>query len=646
MKPFYVTTPIYYVNDRPHIGHAYTTVLADVLTRFHRSLGADTFFLTGTDEHGQKVQDAAKSRGMTPQEHCDDMHRHFRELWPTLLVEPSRFIRTTEDGHKRVVQTALQTLFDSGDIYEKEYEGWYSPSVERYWTEKDLVDGKCPESGAECVFLRERNYFFRMSQYQEPLIAHIQANPAFIQPSNRRNEVLGFLQNELRDLCISRPKSRLSWGIELPFDSDFVTYVWFDALLNYATGIGVFEDSSTFQKWWAESTHLLGKDILTTHCVYWPTFLMALGLPLPKRLVAHGWWLMGGSKMSKSVGNVINPFLLGERFGVESLRYFLIRDMTLSQDASFQMENYVARHNGDLANDLGNLLSRTTKLLQKDCFGGVVPEPQEHSKLDAALVSEIEALPGIVRKHVEAFELNVAVEKVLGVVRSMNRYIAETAPFKVMKTDPSAAGGVLYNLLEGLRFVGALLTPVLPESGPRIVGDVGWTGPIPKVDELHFGDLKAGSNILAGGPLFARVDKKQLAAWAAEDEKARVDRNEPAEDNPSAEEGKGMIEYADFAKMEMVVGKVIEAAKVEKASKLLCVQVDIGSETRQVVAGIAKYYTPEDLVGRSIVLLKNLKPRSLFGLESQGMILAAEDGEGKLVVVSPSADVEPGAEVA
>lgn len=648
MSRYYVTTPIYYVNDRPHIGHAYTTILADVLRRFNQLMGHETYFLTGVDEHGQKVQDAAASRDMTPQAHCDDMHLHFKNLWPTLGVEPNDFIRTTESRHKRVVAQALQELFDKGDIYEREYEGWYSPSVERYWTEKDLVDGRCPESGAEVVFLKEKNYFFRMSKYKGALLAHMDANPDWIRPKNRRNEVLGFLENDLRDLCISRPKARLSWGIELPFDADYVTYVWFDALLNYVTGVGLYSDDDAFQKWWPESMHILGKDILTTHCVYWPTFLLALGLPLPKGFLAHGWWLMGDRKMSKSLGNVVDPFELVERYGHETLRYFLMRDMSFSQDATFTLDVFIARNNGDLANDLGNLLSRATKLLRKAEFGMVVPKPGPVLPEDEGVIAGFKTLPGRIAARIDTLEINRALEDILQEVRGLNKYIADTRPFQVVKEDVPRAGAIMYNILEGLRFSGVLLSAVMPEKAARIVSDVGWDEAMPTISNLTWGALKAGNAVTAGSSLFERIEAPKEEAPQEEAPKGKETSSLAASKPGAKEEGKGkpMIEYDDFAKLDMVVGVVTSAERVEKAAKLLCVMVDIGSETRQVVAGIAKHYEPEALVGKKVVLLKNLKPRKLFGLESQGMILAAESENGALTVITPGDTVEPGAEVA
>ncbi len=638
MSRFYVTTPIYYVNDRPHIGHAYTTVLADVLARYRKSMGDETFFLTGVDEHGQKVQDAAEKRGVSPQAHCDEMQAHFRDLWPTLGVQNDDFIRTTEDRHKRVVQHALQTLFDKGDIYEKEYEGWYSASVERYWTEKDLVDGKCPESGSEVTFLSERNYFFKMSSYKEALLAHIHGNPDFIRPMNRRNEVLGFLEKDLRDLCISRPKSRLAWGIELPFDTDFVTYVWFDALLNYATGIGAYADEERFEAWWPGATHLLGKDILTTHCIYWPTFLLALGLPLPQSFIIHGWWLMGDAKMSKSVGNVVDPLSLKEKYGPEVLRYFLMRDMSLGQDASFSEALFITRNNGDLANDLGNLLSRSTKLLRKDVFGLVVPEPGPVLAEDEALVAGFSSLPARVAERIDRLELNKAIDDIMAEVRGLNKYINATRPFQVLKEDLPRAGAILYNVLEGLRFAGTLLHPVMPEKCERILREVGWDGPVQGLSELEWGALKAGNPVTAGPALFARLEmpKEDVPAPAKPDQKTKEKEAAMAEE---------YLSFEDFLKVKMVVGHVLTAEKVAKSDKLLRIEVDLGNEKRQVVSGIAKYYAPEDLVGTRIVVLTNLKPRKIFGLESQGMILAAEAADGTLKVITTDGDMAPGAEV-
>jgi methionyl-tRNA synthetase len=635
MERFYVTTPIYYVNDRPHIGHAYTTILADVLARFHRSFGEETHFLTGVDEHGQKVQDAAEKRGMEPGAHCDEMSEHFRTLWPTLDVHPDDYIRTTEERHVRVVQKSLMKLKDAGFIYEKDYEGWYSPSVERYWTEKELKDGHCPESGKPVKLLKERNYFFKMSEFEAPLRKHIEDNPGFITPRHRRNEVLAFLDKGLRDLCISRPKSRLSWGIELPFDSDYVTYVWVDALQNYATAVGLHTDEALFGKWWPHVTHVIGKDILTTHCVYWNTLLMALGIPLPKRIVAHGWWLMDDSKMSKSLGNVVDPLSLSEKYGREVFRYFLMRDMTIGQDANFSEEQLVIRNNGDLANDLGNLLSRSTKLLRKAPFEQRVPEPGPHLAEDEEVVARISGLGAEVEGLVRDVQIHRAIDASLGVVRRLNKYINDTQPFRVVKDDPARAGAILYIVLEGLRHVAAALAPVIPEASARIANDIGCAEGVPALASLDWGGLEAGAPLSIGESLFVRRE------FVAEEE--IVEDSTPAE--VPAVEGKDIIAFEDFLKLDLVVGRVVSAEAVEGSNKLLKVDVDLGSESRQVVAGIAKSYDVDDLVGASVVMLRNLKPRKVFGVESQGMILAAEGADGALSVLTPHRQMPAGSEV-
>ena len=644
-RRFYVTTPIYYVNDKPHIGHAYCTVLADVLARFHGQFGEETYFLTGVDEHGQKVQEAARKRGMTPQAHCDEMHRHFKDLWPTIGIANDDFIRTTEQRHKDVVQEALEFLYDKGEIYEQVYEGWYSTSVERFWTEKDLVDGRCPETGNEVVWLQEKNYWFRMGKYRDALVRHIEENPDFIRPSNRRNEVLSFLTQELSDLCISRPKERLSWGIELPFDTDYVTYVWFDALLNYVSAIGLYNDGERFDAWWPNVHHLIGKDILTTHCVYWTTMLFALELPLPKQIIATGWWLTDNTKMSKSLGNVVSPLSLKDKYGTDVLRYFLMREMVLGLDANFSEEALVARNNADLANDLGNLLSRATKLLAKAPFGGVVPAPGPVPPEDEELVGLCKSLPGLVKELVCGLRLHTAIEEVLQLVRRLNKYVNDTAPFRIMKTDAGRAGAVMYNVLEGIRTAATLLWPVIPEKAAAILTDVGWEGAPQTYSDLTWGALQAGRPVQATAALFPRYELKL-------EESPMTDKPAPAPEAPPVETAAAdepvaapsFIEYDDFAKLDLRVGEVVEAEPVPKSSKLLRLQIDMGDHQRQVIAGIGEHYAAEELVGRRVVVLANLKPRKLFGLESQGMVLAADDGRG-LALLTPERYMEPGSTV-
>ena len=617
----YFTTPIYYVNDRPHIGHAYTTILTDAITRWHRQAGCETFLLTGVDEHGQKVQRAADARGMTPQAHCDEMHLAFKDLWPELHIDYTRFIRTTEDEHKRVVQGALQQLRDADLIYAKEYGGWYSVSEERFWTEKDLVDGKCPLSGNPVEWIEEKNYFFKMSQYQESLVAHIHANPHFIRPEHRKNEVLGFLREPLHDLCISRPKSRLSWGIELPFDSDYVTYVWFDALINYLTGIG-YPDGD-WQGWWADAVHLLGKDILTTHCVYWTTMLQGLGIPLPKGLLAHGWWLMDDAKMSKTKGNVVDPMALKDRYGVEVFRYYLLREMSVGQDANFSEVGLVGRNNSELANTLGNLANRTLNMVEKR-FDAKVPE---YSKSDPAeddeLTSAIEGLDTEIERLLDRYAVHRAIEACMSLARAANKYLNDTVPFKVVKTDPERAGSQIHLVIRALERVAYWLQPAMPEAMTELTRRIGV------VD----GALQVGATVEKGAPLFPTFDPPAL-----EEEPSKAEPTPEAVDEPK------YLEFDDFLKIELRVAKVLAAEKVPKADKLLKLQVDLGDDKRQVVAGIAKSYEPEQLVGKEVVMVANLKPRKIFGLKSQGMILAARDGQA-LFVVTPDGDVAPGAGV-
>lgn len=511
-KTYYVTTPIYYVNDKPHVGHAYTTILADVLASYHRLLDIPTFFLTGTDEHGQKVQQAADKNGITAQEQCDQTVIRFQELWKRLEITNDDFIRTTEERHKVIVQEVLQDLYDRDEIYRAEYEGWYCVGCERFFTEKDLVDGNCPECNKPAEAIQETNYFFRMSKYQEWLIEYIETHPEFIQPGFRANETLGFLKTkELQDLCISRPKSRLEWGIELPFDEDFVTYVWFDALLNYITAIGYKRDDEHFSRWWPATHQLIGKDILTTHTVYWPTMLKAMGVPLPKTIFAHGWWLTGRTKMSKSLGNVVNPMEMIDRCGVDAFRYFLIAEMTLGQDASFTEEAFVRRYNSDLANDLGNLLSRTLSMLGRYC-DGVFPkvgknalEGAPEKKLWESVQQAVEEMEG----SIDTMRLSQGLAAVLGAVRKVNKYFEIKQPWTLAKEGKTEEVGITLVLAaESLRVCAALLYPVMPERMGTLRTAFGLGKP--ELAKLNtFGVIKAGTAVGKAEALFPRVELKK-----------------------------------------------------------------------------------------------------------------------------------------
>ena len=491
---FYITTPIYYVNDKPHIGHAYTTILADVIARFYRQLNFDTFFLTGLDEHGQKVQEAANSRKVEAQVHCDEMAPRFLELWEKLHISNDDFIRTTEQRHKIIVQKFLQLVFDKGDIYKDEYTGLYSVSEERFITEKEAESGDF----RDIKELKEVNYFFKMSNFQSQLIEYIENNENFIQPAHRRNEILGFLKNPLSDLCISRPKSRLSWGIELPFDTNYVTYVWFDALINYLTATGYANDEKSYKKWWPANYHLIGKDILTTHAVYWPTMLLSAGIPLPKTIFAHGWWLSGSSKMSKSIGNVVNPLDLIEQYGVDPVRFYLMREMVLGQDANFTMDSFVKRYNSDLANDFGNLLNRITTLLNKN-YEGIIPEEGERTSDEESIIGSVEALVNNMDIKIKEMKINESIEEIMQFIRSINKYMEHQKPWVLVKEDKNNAARVLYTAGESIRIAAVLLSPVMPNRCADVlhVFDSGKS--------TKWGQLKSGSKLNDHKALFPRI---------------------------------------------------------------------------------------------------------------------------------------------
>lgn len=641
MKPehFYITTPIYYVNDKPHIGHAYTTILADVLARYHRLLGEPTHFLTGTDEHGQKVQQAAQANGITPQEQCDRTVVRFQELWTKLEITHDDFIRTTEPRHKRIVQNILADLWEKGEIYAAEYAGWYCVPCERFFMEKDLVDGKCPECRRAVERLVEKSYFFRMGKYQDWLVRHIEEHPEFIQPEHRRQETLGFLRQPLADLCISRPKSRLAWGIDLPFDSDYVTYVWFDALVNYISAVGYGADPERFAAWWPASYHLIGKDILTTHTVYWPTMLKAMGVELPRTVFAHGWWLVGRDKMSKSLGNVVNPMEMADAYGVDAFRYFLMAEMTLGQDASFTEEAFITRYNADLANDLGNLTSRVVKMIARG-FAGRIPAAPAPGADEAELVATTLGAVNHMRDYLAAMQLDRGVAEVFAAVRAANRYFDQMQPWALAK-DPARQdelARVLVNAGECLRIVSGLLYPIMPAKMRALRAALGLAGDQlePQLDTLAvWSRLRPGSELGPLDNLFPRIEAKKPAEATPPPPKAKK-KDAPA--------GLQMIDFATFAKVKLLTARVAEAEPIEGSDKLLRIQLQVGAETRQVVAGIAQFYPPATLVGKSVVLVANLKPARLFGVESNGMLLAARAGK-TLRLLTPDGDLPPGAEI-
>ncbi len=644
-EKYYVTTPIYYVNDKPHIGHSYTTILADVLANFHRLLGTPTFFLTGTDEHGQKVQQAADKNGMTPQEQCDQTVVRFQELWKRLGIKNDDFIRTTEERHKKVVKKVLQDLLDRDEIYKAEYEGWYCVGCERFFTEKDLVDGNCPDCGRPVDKIIESNYFFRMSKYQDWLIEYIESNPGFIQPSFRANETLGFLKNKkLQDLCISRPKSRLSWGIELPFDTDFVTYVWFDALLNYITAIGYGSDEEMFKKWWPCSTHLIGKDILTTHTVYWPTMLKAMGVEMPESIFAHGWWLTGRTKMSKSLGNVVNPMDMIDRYGVDSFRYFLIAEMTLGQDASFTEESFTKRYNSDLANDLGNVANRVLNMISRYCDDAIpAVSTDENDESFASLKDAVLAAANQVGPMISEMKLDASLALIMKAVREINVYLQERAPWTAAKNgDLEGAKVTLKNAAECLRICSALLFPVMPEKMTELRTALGVKNVVPEMTNLaSFDGLEAGAKISQPGALFPRIEVKAAEETPKAEKPAKAEKKseKSAKTEKKAEVlPDGVITFDQVMAVNLKTAKILEAEKVEGTDKLMKLQLEVGEERRQIVAGIALHYKAEELPGKTIVIVANLKPAKLRGIESQGMLLAASIGD-KLTLITTDGEL-------
>jgi len=648
-QPFYVTTPIYYVNDKPHIGHAYTTILADVLANYHRLLDVPTYFLTGTDEHGQKVQEAAEANGISPQEQCDQTVVRFQELWERLEITHDDFIRTTEKRHTEVVQATLQDLFDRDEIYKAEYTGWYCVGCERFFTEKDLQDGKCPECGRPVDSIVESNYFFRMSKYQAWLIEYIETHPEFIQPAFRANETLGFLRNNsLQDLCISRPKARLAWGIELPFDAEFVTYVWFDALINYISAVGYRSDEEQFKAWWPCSCHLIGKDILTTHTVYWPTMLKAMGLAMPQSIFAHGWWLTGRTKMSKSLGNVVNPMEMIDRYGVDAFRYFLIAEMTLGQDASFTEEAFIKRYNSDLANDLGNVASRVLNMLTRYCEGRVPSVPEREALLASdegarALLEAVEAAVSDAGRLLTDMKLDAAVALVMSAVREINVYLQERAPWSMAKAGRQVeVEQTLYVAADSLQRCAALLFPVMPEKMARLRAALGLGEERPELERIRlFGALPAGVEIQQPEGLFPRVELKLEEKVVAKPVEKKKEKK-PVEEKKDAVEG--VISFEQVMAVQLRTARVVEAEKIEGADKLLRLQVDLGEERRQIVAGIALHYSPEELLGRTVVMVVNLKPAKLRGVVSEGMLLAAS-AEDRLELVTVGGDLPPGSVV-
>jgi methionyl-tRNA synthetase len=638
---FYLTTPIYYVNAEPHLGHAYTTVVADVIARSRRLLGEEVFFLTGTDEHGQKVERAAKARGMTPQAFTDEISKTFSRLFRHLEISNDDFIRTTEPRHHRAAQEIWRRVRDRGFLYKDTYEGWYCATDESFIPETQLVNGRCPDCGGGVERLSEESYFFRLSAFEQPLLALYDKTPDFITPETRRNEVLAFVKAGLKDLSVSR--TSFKWGIPVPDDPKHVMYVWFDALTNYITSVGFPDDPERFKKFWPADLHLVGKEIARFHAVFWPAFLMAAGLDVPKHIVAHGWWMMNEAKMSKSLGNVVGPESYTKVFGVDAFRYFMLREMTLGHDANFTDEAFLTRYNADLANDLGNLVSRATTMIHRYC-GGVIPQPSADHE-DVSLRRRLDEVAPFVQSCMsESFQFSAALRDVWEVISLTNKYIASREPWALAKNESrhNELNGVLYQSADVLRVTAALIQPVMPGTTARIRQMLGiephdWT-------PLQNTRLKPGTRLGKIEPLFPRIDKtvEELRQMADQQNSPASTSQEPSptiqNPAPAAAQVGDRISIDEFMKIELRTAKVVAAEAVPKSKKLVKLQVDLGTEQRTILAGIAEAYQPETLVGRTIVVVANLKPAKLMGIESNGMVLAASPEGGQPVLLNVDAD--------
>ncbi|MDD5945410.1 MAG: methionine--tRNA ligase [Clostridia bacterium] len=642
-EKFYITTPIYYPSDKLHIGHSYCTVATDTMARYKRLRGYDVKFLTGTDEHGQKIERIAQAQGVTPKEYVDKIVAGVKELWKELDISYDKFIRTTDDYHVAAVQKIFKQLYDQGDIYKSEYEGWYCTPCESFYTDTQLVDGKCPDCGREVERLKEESYFFRLSKYQDRLIKHIEEHPEFIQPQTRQNEMINnFLKPGLEDLCVSR--TTFKWGIPVTFDDKHIVYVWVDALSNYITALGYgSDDDSEFKKYWPADVHVVGKEIVRFHTIIWPAMLMALNLPLPKQVFGHGWLIIDGGKMSKSKGNVVDPKVLVDRYGVDSIRYFLLREIAFGQDGNFTNEALIQRINSDLANDLGNLVSRTVGMIDK-YFGGKLPADREETEFDASLKETAAAVTTKVDELLDKMLFSDALTEIWTLIRRANKYVDETQPWVLAKDDANKPklANALYNLAEAIRIVSVLIQPFMPNTPKLIWEQIGVNDEAARTWDSAkvWGTLPAEIQVTKGSVIFPRIDmKKELAELEAAMKAAQAasvaNQTKQAEEEKEAEEESvPEISIDDFDKIKLKVGTVIASERMKGSKKLLKNQIKIGNETRQILSGIAPNYSPEEMVGKKVIVLTNLPPRKMMGEMSYGMILVAEDENGELSIAS------------
>jgi methionyl-tRNA synthetase len=649
---FYFTTPIFYVNAEPHLGHAYTALIADVISRFYKLSGNKVFFQTGTDEHGEKVAQAAEKAGISPQQYTDKISQMFRETWPLLSIEADNFIRTTDSDHIQTVQKILQQVYDKGDIYFSEYTGLYCKGCERFLTEKELVDGLCPDHLTKPAEVCENNYFFKMGKYQDWLIEHIKTNPDFITPERYKNEVLSFLSEPLEDLCISRPISRLTWGVPLPFDNNYVTYVWFDALINYLTGIG-FPDNLKYSEKWDQVEHIIAKDILKPHAIFWPTMLKSMGIPPYKSLHVHGYWNVDETKMSKSIGNVVRPGELAKSFGKDAVRYFLLREMSFGVDSSYSSQAMITRQNSDLANDLGNLVSRSISMLKK--FNDLkLPSPGSPSEIDKELADATINMIKEFSSHMELFQFNRALQSIWKVISTANKYIVRTAPWELAKSpeNQERLDTVLYYLFETLRLVALALNPIIPETAEKITLALGVTGEKDLKEQGEWGLLVPQTLISSIPALFPRIEKKKENKKNIEEQKIKKKKKsgkggsqqkDSPENKDKAENDSDQITFAQFQKLDLRVGEIKAAEKIKKSDRLLKLTVAAPDE-RTIVAGIAEHYKPEEIIGKQVIIVANLKPAKLMGVESHGMVLAAKD-EKDLFLSAITDNIKPGSKV-